>query len=38
MEVVGYLDQADLLLQDKTNCMIISGSHYVLSLGDKVYI
>ncbi|MGQ9373908.1 hypothetical protein ACUM6W_08765 [Acinetobacter tandoii] len=38
MEVVGYLNQADLLLQDKTNCMIISGSHYVLSLGDRVYI
>ncbi len=38
MEVVAYLNQADLLLKDETNCMIISGSHYVLSLGDRVYI
>lgn len=38
MEVAGYLNQADLLLQDETHCMIISGSHYVLSLGDRVYI
>jgi len=38
MEVAGYLNQDDLLLQDETHCMIISGSHYVLSLGDRVYI
>ncbi|TCB34905.1 hypothetical protein E0H82_09540 [Acinetobacter sp. ANC 4910] len=38
MEVVGYLNHADLLLQDETHCMIIEGSHYVLSLGDRVYI
>jgi hypothetical protein len=38
MEVVGYLNHADLLLQDETHCMIIAGSHYVLSLGDRVSI
>ena len=38
MEVVAYLNHADLLLQDETHCMIIAGSHYVLSLGDRVFI
>lgn len=38
MEVVAYLNRADLLLQDEMYCKIITGSHYVLSLGDKVYI
>lgn len=38
MEVVGYLHNADLLLEDEQGVAIICGSSYVLSLGDKVYI
>ncbi|OTG67844.1 hypothetical protein B9T25_07635 [Acinetobacter sp. ANC 4470] len=38
MDVVGYLHHADLLLEDEQGVAIISGNHYVLSLGDKVYI
>jgi hypothetical protein len=38
MEVVGYLHNADLLLEDEKGVAIIGGSSYVLSLGDKVYI
>ena len=38
MEVVGYLRNSDLLLEDEKGVAIIGGSSYVLSLGDKVYI
>ena len=38
MEVVAYLHNADLLLQDEQGVVVIKGSHYVLSLGDRVYI
>lgn len=38
MKVVGYLYHSDLLLEDETGVMIIGGSHYVLSLGDNVYL
>lgn len=37
MEVVGYLNQADLLLEDENGVAVIGGGHYVLSLGDQVY-
>lgn len=36
MEVVAYLHNADLLLEDDQGVAVISGSHYVLSLGDQV--
>lgn len=38
MEVVGYLHNADLLLEDDQGVAIINGSHYVLSLGDRVFL
>lgn len=38
MEVVAYMHNADLLLQDEQGVAIINGSHYVLSLGDRVFI
>ncbi|OTG66066.1 hypothetical protein [Acinetobacter silvestris] len=38
MEVVAYLHNADLLLEDERGVAVIGGSHYVLSLGDKVII
>ncbi|AXQ22161.1 hypothetical protein BEN71_08790 [Acinetobacter wuhouensis] len=37
MEVVAYLHNADLLVEDEQGVAVISGSHYVLSLGDKVF-
>ncbi|MEG6546963.1 hypothetical protein V6C59_13885 [Acinetobacter bereziniae] len=37
MEVVAYLHNADLLLEDEQGVAVISGSHYVLSLGDQVF-
>lgn len=37
MEVVGYLNHADLLLEDEKGVVVIGGGHYVLSLGDQVY-
>ena len=37
MEVVGYLNHADLLLEDENGVAVIGGGHYVLSLGDHVY-
>ena len=37
MEVVAYLHNADLLLEDEQGVVVISGSHYVLSLGDQVF-
>ncbi|OTG83034.1 hypothetical protein [Acinetobacter sp. ANC 4648] len=38
MNVVAYLHNADLLLEDEQGVAVIGGSHYVLSLGDKVVI
>lgn len=38
MEVVAYLNNADLLLEDANGVAVINGSHYVLSLGDRVYL
>ena len=38
MEVVAYLHNADLLIEDEQGVAVISGSHYVLSLGDQVFI
>ena len=38
MEVVAYLHNADLLLEDEKGVAIIAGSSYVLSLGDKVML
>lgn len=38
MEVVAYMHNADLLLEDEKGIAVINGSHYVLSLGDRVYI
>ncbi|MDG9948449.1 hypothetical protein N7574_03775 [Acinetobacter ursingii] len=38
MEVVAYLHNADLLLEDTQGVAVIGGSSYVLSVGDKVYI
>lgn len=36
MKVIAYLHNADLLLEDEQSVAIISGSSYVLSLGDQV--
>lgn len=38
MEVVAYLHNADLLLEDEQGVAVIGGSYYVLSLGDRVYL
>jgi hypothetical protein len=38
MEVVAYLNNSDLLLEDDNGIAVINGSHYVLSLGDRVYL
>lgn len=38
MEVVAYMHNADLLLEDENGVAVINGSHYVLSLGDRVFI
>lgn len=38
MEVVAYLHSADLLLEDERGVAVIGGSHYVLRLGDRVYL
>lgn len=38
MEVVAYMHNADLLLEDENGIAIIHGSHYVLSIGDQVFI
>ena len=37
MEVVAYLHNADLLVEDEQGVAVIGGSHYVLSLGDRVF-
>jgi hypothetical protein len=36
MDVVGYLNHADLLLENEQGVAIVGTGHYVLSLGDKV--
>ncbi|OTG88315.1 hypothetical protein B9T31_02010 [Acinetobacter sp. ANC 4558] len=38
MEVVAYLNNSDLLLEDEHGVAVIGGSSYVLSVGDKVFI
>ena len=38
MNVVAYLHNADLIIEDEQGAAIIGGSHYVLSLGDRVFI
>lgn len=38
MEVVAYVNNADLLLEDENQVAVVYGSHYVLSLGDRVFI
>lgn len=38
MNVIAYLDHADLIIEDEQGVAIIGGSHYVLSLGDRVFI
>lgn len=38
MEVIGYLNHADLLLKEADHVAVIGGGHYVLSLGDHVYL
>ena len=38
MEVVRYLHHSDLLLEDEEGVVIIGGSRYVLSVGDKVVL
>lgn len=37
MDVVGYMNHADLLLEDEQGVVIIGRLNYVLSIGDKVY-
>lgn len=36
MDVVGYLNHADLLLESETGVAVVGMGNYVLSLGDKV--
>ena len=38
MEVVGYLNHADLLLEDEHGVAVVTAGHYVLSLGDRVIL
>ncbi|TCM66481.1 hypothetical protein EC844_11381 [Acinetobacter calcoaceticus] len=38
MDVVAYLHNADVLIEDEKGVAVIGGSHYVLSVGDRVYI
>ncbi len=38
MEVVAYMNNSDLLIEGERGVAVINGSHYVLSLGDRVYI
>lgn len=38
MEVVAYINNADLLLEDEQGIAVVNGSRYVLSLGDRVFI
>jgi hypothetical protein len=38
MDVVAYLNRADLLLEDEQGVMIVGTGNYVLSLGDRVCI
>lgn len=38
MEVVAYLNHADLLLEDEHGVAVVTAGHYVLSLGDRVML
>ena len=38
MDVIGYMHNADLLLEDEQGVAIIGGGNYVLSIGDKVIL
>lgn len=38
MQVVGYLHNADVLIEDEQHVAVIGECHYVLSLGDRVYL
>lgn len=38
MDVVGYLGQTDLLLEDANGVVVVGTGHYVMSLGDRVMI
>ncbi|MDQ8935848.1 hypothetical protein [Acinetobacter rudis] len=38
MDVIAYVHNADLLVEDGDFVAVIAGSHYVLSVGDRVYI
>lgn len=38
MDVVGYLNHDDFLLEDAQGVRVVCGGHYVLSLGDKVIL
>lgn len=38
MDVIAYVHNADLLLEEGDLLTVMAGSHYVLSLGDRVYI
>ena len=38
MHVVGYLNHADLLLEDESLVAVVDSGHYVLSLGDRVML
>ena len=38
MDVIAYIHNADLLLEEDETVAVIAGSHYVLSVGDRVYL
>ncbi|EPF73604.1 hypothetical protein [Acinetobacter rudis] len=38
MDVIAYVHNADLLVEEEGHVAVIAGSHYVLSVGDRVYI
>lgn len=38
MDVVGYLNHADFLLENDQGVAVVGTGHYVLSVGDKVEI
>ena len=36
MNVIGYINNRDIVLQDGTQMAVIANSHYVLAIGDRV--
>ena len=38
MDVIAYVHNADLLLEEGDTVAVIAGSHYVLSIGDRIFI